>query len=36
VQKVLRSGTRLRCIADGCGYAADPEDGDPEANVKAS
>ncbi len=34
VQKVLRSGTRLRCIAEGCGYAADPEDG--EAEVKAS
>jgi len=26
VQKVSKSGTRLRCIAEGCGYAAEPEE----------
>ena len=26
VQKVSKSGVRLRCIAEGCGYAAEPED----------
>jgi DNA topoisomerase-1 len=36
VQKVLRSGTRLRCIAEGCGYTADPEDNEAEAKVQAS
>ena len=36
VQKVLRSGTRLRCIAEGCGYTAEPEDGESEPTVKAS
>jgi DNA topoisomerase I len=30
VQKVNKSGTRLRCIAEGCGYAAEPDD-DPAA-----
>jgi DNA topoisomerase-1 len=36
VQKVLKSGTRLRCIAEGCGYTADPEDAEAQPNVKAS
>jgi DNA topoisomerase I len=36
VQKVLKSGTRLRCIAEGCGYTADPEDTETQPNVKAS
>jgi DNA topoisomerase I len=35
VQKVLKSGTRLRCIAEGCGYTADPED-ESEPTIKAS
>jgi hypothetical protein len=26
VQKVSKAGVRLRCIAEGCGYAAEPED----------
>jgi DNA topoisomerase-1 len=26
VQKVTKAGTRLRCIAEGCGYAAEPDD----------
>jgi DNA topoisomerase-1 len=26
VQKISKSGIRLRCIAEGCGYAADPDD----------
>jgi len=30
VQKVSRSGGRLRCIAQGCGWSADPEEGDLE------
>jgi DNA topoisomerase-1 len=30
VQKVLRSGTRLRCLAAGCGWGADGDDGDLE------
>ena len=34
VQKVLRSGTRLRCMADGCGWSAESED--LEAEVQAS
>ena len=36
VQKVLRSGTRLRCIAEGCDYTADPEDNESEPKVQAS
>ena len=28
VQKVLRSGARLRCIVPGCGWGADSDDGD--------
>lgn len=28
VQKVSKAGTRLRCIAEGCGYAIDAEDSD--------
>jgi hypothetical protein len=30
VQKVLRSGGRLRCLAEGCGWGADLDDGDLE------
>jgi DNA topoisomerase-1 len=30
VQKVSRSGSRLRCIVPGCGWGADAEDGDLE------
>jgi DNA topoisomerase-1 len=30
IQKVSKSGARLRCIAEGCGYAAEPDD-DPAA-----
>jgi DNA topoisomerase-1 len=33
VQKTLRSGTRLRCIADGCGWGTDSEEGDIEQAV---
>ena len=30
VQKVSRAGVRLRCLADGCGWSAEPEaEGDP-------
>jgi DNA topoisomerase-1 len=36
VQKVLRSGTKLRCIAQGCGYTAEGEEGDAEASSQAS
>jgi DNA topoisomerase-1 len=36
VQKVLRSGTRLRCVAPGCGWGTDAEDGDNEPKVQAS
>jgi len=36
VQKVLKSGTRVRCIAQGCGYSADPDEGDVEAKEQAS
>jgi DNA topoisomerase-1 len=36
VQKVLRSGTRLRCIADACGWGADSDEVDAEPNVRAS
>jgi DNA topoisomerase I len=36
VQKVLKSGTRLRCIAEGCGYTADPDDAEAQTTVKAS
>jgi DNA topoisomerase-1 len=36
VQKVLRSGGRLRCIAEGCGWGADLDDGDIESSVRAS
>jgi DNA topoisomerase I len=36
VQKVLRSGTKLRCIAEGCGWGADGEEGDAEPSVQAS
>jgi DNA topoisomerase-1 len=36
VQKVSRSGTRLRCIAEGCGYSADSDEGDSEAKEQAS
>jgi len=36
VQKVLRSGTRLRCIADACGWGADSDEFDAEPNVRAS
>ena len=25
VQKVSRAGVRLRCLADGCGWTAEPE-----------
>jgi DNA topoisomerase-1 len=28
VQKVSKAGTRLRCIAEGCGYSADTDDGE--------
>jgi DNA topoisomerase-1 len=28
VQKVSKSGVRLRCIAEGCGYAAEPDEGE--------
>jgi DNA topoisomerase-1 len=34
VQKVNKSGIRLRCIAEGCGYAAEPEDS-PEEGATA-
>jgi DNA topoisomerase-1 len=34
VQKVNKSGVRLRCIAEGCGYAAEPEDS-PEESAPA-
>ena len=33
VQKSLRSGRRLRCIAEGCGWGADSDDGDIEQAV---
>jgi len=33
VQKVLRSGTRLRCIAEACGWATESESGDIEQAV---
>jgi DNA topoisomerase-1 len=36
VQKVLRSGTRLRCIAEGCGWGADADDSENEPKVQAS
>jgi DNA topoisomerase-1 len=36
VQKVSRSGARLRCIAVGCGWAADVEEGAPVPEVQAS
>jgi DNA topoisomerase I len=36
VQKVLRSGARLRCIAVGCGWGADADEGDAEPEVRAS
>jgi DNA topoisomerase I len=36
VQKVLRSGARLRCIANGCGWGAESDDSDGEPNVQAS
>ncbi len=36
VQKVSRSGTRLRCIATGCGWGADAEDGEAVPVVQAS
>ena len=36
VQKVLRSGARLRCIAMGCGWGADADEGDAEPQVRAS
>ena len=36
VQKVSRSGTRLRCIAEACGWAADVDDSDNEPKVQAS
>jgi DNA topoisomerase I len=36
VQKVLKSGARLRCIADGCGYTADADEADSEAKEQAS
>ena len=36
VQKVLRSGTRLRCLAEGCGWGADSDEGDAEPTVRAS
>ena len=36
VQKVLRSGTRLRCLAEGCGWGADADDSDNEPKVQAS
>jgi DNA topoisomerase-1 len=36
VQKVSRSGARLRCIAVGCGWGADVEEGAPVHEVQAS
>jgi DNA topoisomerase-1 len=36
VQKVLRSGTRLRCIAEGCGWGADADEGDTAPNAQTS
>ena len=33
VQKVLRSGTRVRCIAEGCGWGAESEDNEPEVQA---
>jgi DNA topoisomerase-1 len=35
VQKVLRSGTKLRCIAQGCGYTAEGDEADSEAKDQA-
>ncbi|HEX7500464.1 MAG TPA: type I DNA topoisomerase, partial [Polyangia bacterium] len=36
VQKVSRSGARLRCIAVGCGWGADAEEGEAVPVVQAS
>jgi DNA topoisomerase I len=36
VLKVLRSGARLRCIAEGCGWEADSEEGDADAKAQVS
>ena len=36
LQKVLRSGTRLRCMADGCGWGADGEEGEAVPKAQAS
>ena len=41
VQKVSKAGVRLRCIAEGCGYAAEPDEneggeGSPALDAQAS
>ena len=36
VQKISRSGARLRCIAEGCGWGADVEEVDAVPEVRAS
>jgi len=39
VQKVSRAGVRLRCVAEGCGWTAEPETGEDAAattDAKAS
>jgi ssDNA-binding Zn-finger/Zn-ribbon topoisomerase 1 len=39
VQKVSRAGVRLRCLAEGCGWTAEPdadEDGPATPDAKAS
>jgi DNA topoisomerase I len=36
VQKVSKAGIRLRCIAEGCGYVADPEDADSPGEESSS